>query len=164
MCIRDRYYTITMSNTGDAVLTNVEINDPMITPSNQMCASVDTIGGAGSYQCILTGYYVVQSSDLGSDLQNVATVTLDQNPPGTMTDTSEVIIGSPAINLVKSTPTLGDSDGDGVITLGDTLYYSITATNTGSSNLSDVVVSDALLTPSSTTSVSYTHLTLPTIA
>ena len=40
-----------------------------------------------------------------------------------------------------------DEDGSGDVSVGDTLTYTITATNTGAANLTDVVVSDPLITP-----------------
>jgi len=41
----------------------------------------------------------------------------------------------------------GDEDGSGTVSLGDTLTYTVTATNTGSVTLENVVVSDSLITP-----------------
>ena len=47
----------------------------------------------------------------------------------------------------KPAPTNADEDGSGDVSVGDTLTYTITATNDGTSNLTNVVVSDSLITP-----------------
>jgi uncharacterized repeat protein (TIGR01451 family) len=55
------------------------------------------------------------------------------------------------LGLDKALTANQDQDGSGTISLGDTLEYTVTATNTGSVTLSNVVVSDNLITPTSTT-------------
>ena len=58
----------------------------------------------------------------------------------------------PALSIVKSAATLKtDADSSTDITLGDTLEYTITATNDGNVTLNNVVVSDAQITPNSNT-------------
>jgi uncharacterized repeat protein (TIGR01451 family) len=55
------------------------------------------------------------------------------------------------LGLDKALTANQDQDGSGTISLGDTLEYTVTATNTGSVTLSNVVVSDDMITPASTT-------------
>ncbi len=55
------------------------------------------------------------------------------------------------LNGTKSNPINADEDGNGYISNGDTLTYTVTATNTGGTVLNNVVVSDPLLTPNSFT-------------
>ena len=54
-----------------------------------------------------------------------------------------------AINKVLSQHT--DADGNGYVSPGDTLSYTVTATNTGNATLTGVVVSDSRITPGSIT-------------
>jgi uncharacterized repeat protein (TIGR01451 family) len=88
-------------------------------------------------------------SDAG-EIVNTGSVTAQ--PPaggpeiGTSTVTT-VITQNPAIDLVKDAPT-------GTLAVGGTLTYTVTATNTGNVTLTDVVVTDALLSPGSATCVS----------
>jgi len=56
------------------------------------------------------------------------------------------------LTLVKAEPTNADEDGSGTVTAGDTLTYTITATNDSNGQLNNVIVSDPLLAaPNDTT-------------
>ena len=135
-------YTITASNTGTATLTNLVVSDPLITPTSNTCPAVPP-GGV----CVLTGSYTVLSVDsVAGVIDNTATANSDQTPP--VTDDESVIVPSPEHGIVKSSPAHTDLDGSGDISVGDTLTYTVTATNTGTANLTSMVVSDPILTPS----------------
>ncbi len=54
---------------------------------------------------------------------------------------------TPALAVDKPAPANADEDGSGDVSVGDTLTYTITATNNGTANLTNVVVSDPLITP-----------------
>jgi uncharacterized repeat protein (TIGR01451 family) len=56
--------------------------------------------------------------------------------------------------IAKSEPVNNDADGSGSISVGDTLTYVITATNTGTVSQTNVVVTDVLIDPTSETCVS----------
>ena len=47
---------------------------------------------------------------------------------------------APGLAVEKVLTSNADEDGSGDVSVGDTLTYTITATNTGTSNLTDVVV------------------------
>ena len=137
-------YTITATNNGTITLTNVIVNDTMITPSSKICATL-----APAATCVLVGIYQVQQSDIDNlSISNTATAESDQT--NLVTDSVTVPTGSnPGLNVVKSIPTNADNDNSGTVTLGDVLTYTITATNTGSVTLTNVVVNDPILTPNS---------------
>ncbi len=67
-------YTVTASNTGTAVLTNVTVTDTFVTltcvPANPV-----TLGLGESTVC--TGCYTVQSTILGTTITNMASATSD---------------------------------------------------------------------------------------
>ncbi|MEL6122756.1 MAG: hypothetical protein AAFR14_03470, partial [Bacteroidota bacterium] len=136
-------YTVTVTNTGTANLTNVVIDDPLLTPDQSTCALL-----LPSSTCLLTGRYVVQVADLDGVFTNMASATTDQVGPKDAS--TSVNVPSPSMNVSKSAPVLTtDADGSGDISVGDEITYSITLTNDGSANLPGVMISDPLLTPNS---------------
>jgi uncharacterized repeat protein (TIGR01451 family)/LPXTG-motif cell wall-anchored protein len=58
-----------------------------------------------------------------------------------------VPVPTPALSIEKVLTSNDDEDGSGDVSVGDTLTYTITATNTGTANLTDVVVIDTMIVP-----------------
>ncbi|WP_154222273.1 DUF11 domain-containing protein [Marinicella rhabdoformis] len=138
-------YTITATNNGDTVLNNVVVSDPMITPSSTSCLTL-AIGA----ECQLVGTYVVQQSDVNNgQVENTGTGESDETSPET--DVVVTVIGvNPDLSIDKTLTANADEDGNGVVTLGDTVTFTIVATNTGNVDLNNVVVDDDMITPGST--------------
>ena len=63
----------------------------------------------------------------------------------------EAADATPSLSLDKPAPVNADEDGSGDVTFGDTLTYTITATNDGAIDQTNVVVSDPLITPNTAT-------------
>jgi len=138
-------YTVTATNNGTAVLTNLVISDPLLTPASNSCASVPPTG-----TCVLMGTYVVTAADVAAGvINNTASAVSDQSP--SVDDSETVVVPSPAHTLAKAAPVNADEDGSGDVSLGDTLTYTITATNSGAATLTNLVVSDPLITPNTNT-------------
>ena len=137
-------YTITATNTGAANLTNVVVTDDLITSTGGTtpCALVPS-GGT----CTIVGTYVVTAADVtAGSIVNTATADSDQTGPTTDVETTP--LPTPDLAVDKPAPVnTDDADGSGDISAGDTLTYTITATNTGTANLTNVVVTDDLITP-----------------
>ena len=91
-------------------------------------------------------------------INNTAFADSDQTDPVSDSDTLVIVGGGEQpfaeLSVDKPAPTNADEDGSATVTLGDTLTYTITATNTGTATLANVVVSDSLITPDSTTCAS----------
>ena len=120
-------YTITVTNTGNIDQTNVVVTDNLISPSSNTCAAV-AVGAT----CTLTGDYTVTMADEGTDIVNTASAESDEvTTPVTDTVTTPVVPAAPALDIVKSAPTNADEDGSTTVSIGDTLTYTITVTNTG---------------------------------
>ena len=111
------------------------------------CASVP-VGGT----CTLTGDYVVTMADEGGDIVNTASAESDEvTTPVTDTVTTPVVPAAPALGIVKVLSGNADEDGSTTVSIGDTLTYTITVTNTGNLDQTNVVVSDPMLVNNSTT-------------
>ena len=136
-------YTIVATNTGNAAQTNFVVTDNLITPNSNTCATV-AVGGT----CTLTGTYVATAADAGGDIVNTASVVSDEVPtPVTDTVTTPVDGAAPAIDLMKTLSANADEDGSSSVSIGDTLTYTIVATNTGNAAQTNFVVTDNLITP-----------------
>ena len=136
-------YSVTATNTGAITLTNVVVSDALITPNSNTCAAL-----APGATCTLTGTYTVSQADVdsGTIVNTASAVSTEITNPATGTNTQPVG-QNPAMTLTKPSPVSADEDGSGTVTIGDTLTYTITATNTGDLTLTNVTISDAMITP-----------------
>ncbi len=133
-------YSVTATNTGLVPLTDVVVTDDLISPSSTTCATV-VVGAT----CLLTGTYVVTAADVAAgSIVNNATADADETSP--VTDSVTLPVPSPSLLVDKPAPTNADEDGSGDVSAGDTLTYTITATNNGTATLTNVAVSDGLIT------------------
>ncbi len=142
-------YTITATNNGNVTLNNVVVTDTITTPNNIMCSTVDP--GA---TCVLIGTYVVQQVDLDlGEIENTGTADSDETQPVTDVVVTPVT-ATPGIAIDKTLTSNADEDGTGDITLNDTLTFTIVVTNVGNVTLTDLVVTDSMITPNTITCVS----------
>src|SRR5690606_4639450 len=136
-------YTVTVTNTGNIPLSNVVVSDSLITPigGTTPCATV-AVGGA----CTLIGTYTVTAADVTTgSITNTGTGDSDETGPDADVLVTPVV-GSPALNTVKTLTANADGDASGTVTQGDVLTYTVTVTNTGNIPLTNVVVTDNLIT------------------
>ena len=140
-------YTYTVTNTGTATLTGVAVNDDLLGAVTLVDSGLANGADVLAPGEIETGTLVrvLVAADLGATITNIATATSTQAP--TVTDTNTITPPSPAMLVDKPAPVNADEDGSGDVSVGDTLTYTITATNAGTANLTNVVVSDNLITP-----------------
>ncbi|PQJ14342.1 DUF7507 domain-containing protein [Nonlabens xylanidelens] len=156
-------YTLTATNTGTTALTGVTVSDALLGVVAQ-ATTPDTLlpGEMGTF----TGMYTIIQMDIDNgEVENTAT-TDATSPNGPVSDTSDSdnpadedndmdgdttndptitpLTPNDAIELVKG-GVYADTNGDGVVSVGDMITYTLTATNTGTTTLTGVTVSDALL-------------------
>ena len=99
----------------------------LVNNSTNTCTTV-AVGAT----CTLTGDYVVTMSDEGNDIVNTASAQSDEvTTPVTDTVTTPVVPAAPALGIVKALSANADEDGSTTVSIGDTLSYTITVTNTG---------------------------------
>jgi uncharacterized repeat protein (TIGR01451 family) len=88
--------------------------------------------------------YVVTQADVDAgQIVNTGTADSDQTAPVTDPETVPVP-QAPALTLDKVLTANADEDASGTVSLGDTLSYSLTATNSGDVTLTAVTVADDL--------------------
>ncbi|MBT2748128.1 DUF11 domain-containing protein, partial [Lysobacter sp. ISL-42] len=148
-------YTVTATNTGNIDLVDVVVSDVKLTPTTITCATL-----APKATCVLTGTYKVQQAD-GNAGTVVNTATVQTGTPGVCPAGStapecnpkheEPVLQKPGLSSTKAVTGNADEDGSGTVSVGDTLTYTVTATNTGNVDLANVVVSDVKLTPNTIT-------------
>ena len=144
-------FTVTVTNSGPAQATNVSIDDVVpagltagtITPSQgSYTAPTWTIGTIDSgANATLTIQATVDAGTAGSTITNTVTnVTLDQVDDNTTADDlSESITVGNATDLV-----IGKTVDNGTPDEGDTVTFTVTVTNNGPAQASNVSIDDAL--------------------
>lgn len=154
-------YTITVTNTGNTVLNNVTVTDSMTGKEGFTITSgslnIGTLEIAPNNVATITATYTVKESDMKeteSKIANTATVKTSSTPDGSSTVEVPTEAWYANINVTKSSElikntTLGNKIADKA-EYGDTIKYTITATNSGK-KAGTVVVKDAA--PEGTTQV-----------
>jgi uncharacterized repeat protein (TIGR01451 family) len=126
-------FTTTVTNTGTVPLTNVHVTDSFNT-TGVTCSSM-----AVGTTCILNSSHIVTAADVAAgSVTDTATATSNELPPQSSGGGSSTGGGSASLVAVLTSNT--DPDGSGTVTAGDVLTYTFTATNTGATGLTGVVV------------------------
>ncbi len=126
----DADFTIAVTNTGPIDLTNVTVTDPLAPACDNAIGDLPS-GTTVTYGCTMPGVL--------ADVTNVATVNANDTAgnPYTGTDDADVTIVTPVVEIEK-TPDLQT-----ILTGGDATF-TITVSNNGDVDLSNVAVSDPL--------------------
>jgi uncharacterized repeat protein (TIGR01451 family)/LPXTG-motif cell wall-anchored protein len=141
-------YTFTVTNTGNVTLFEIDIDDAVtgVVLSGNPLAEL----APGASDSSITGVYTITQDDVDAGMfENCATpLALDPNetPIGGAEDcTSDDLPRDLSIDLLK-TGVLDDTNGDGMDSAGDTVNYTFTVTNTGNVTLTNVTITDPLVT------------------
>ena len=158
------HYTLTVTNTGNQTLENVEITDTL-----NAAGTISNIQGADSKQdgkvtiftisslapkaeATIIYDYVVQEADKGNTISNAAVGTPanpedpDGEKPGDNTDNP---VENPKLEVRKDIVSITAAEGTqkdkaGKADLNDIITYSVTVTNTGNMKLTNVKITDSL--------------------
>ena len=141
-------YTFAVRNTGTTTLRNAAITDPMLGGPVD-CAALDgaEILPGQVVTCAPVSYTLTQGDIDEGVVRNTGTVVADA-PVGTVTDTAAAsadIDRTAGVDLVKQPGAVEDANDDGRVGAGDTVPYTFTLRNTGTTTLQDVTVTDTLL-------------------
>jgi fimbrial isopeptide formation D2 family protein/uncharacterized repeat protein (TIGR01451 family) len=165
-------YTITVTNNGPSDVTGASFSDDIPSqftewtwtcapgtgasctagPATSSADFTDTIDLPAGSSVTYTVVATISYSATG-DLVNTATVTVptgvtDPVPGNNSSTDTNTFAGVPALTISKTETSTGP------YAVGDTINYSVVVTNTGTTVLTNVVVSDPQLTPSSVTCLS----------
>ncbi len=132
-------YSYLVTNSGPDSLSSVGVTDSLV--PNVSCPD-PTLAAGGSETC--NGTYTVSQADVDAgSVTNTATVSALDGPTYVASNTSSVNVeasnATSSLSLTKST----SSPGYGAV--GQTIPYSYLVTNTGTTTLADVSVSDNLV-------------------
>ena len=162
-------YTITLTNTGDVDLNNVELTDTIpsevtitgvsanadwTSPSQDVTASIASLAIGNSEVITVTGDVntagtIVNQGDIDSDETDPGQT--DGNSDPTDGDQPTVFVaedagasGTPTLDAFKADELFVDADGNGFVTPGDTLRYAVTISNSGSAGAVNVNFEDVI--------------------
>ncbi len=133
------HYKLSATNNGNVTLSGVTITDPKLPVLS--CSQPVSLAPGGTLTC--TGVYTITQGDLdATQVKNVATAAgmfgatpVNSNPASVTVNGT----ASPHISLTKS------SDSTGYNFAGDSIHYTLVATNDGNVTLSNAVISDPKL-------------------
>ncbi|MFG2698910.1 LPXTG cell wall anchor domain-containing protein [Kitasatospora sp. NPDC048407] len=135
-------YTYTVTNTGAVPVHGITVSDDRV--AAVVCEATTLNPGQGA---VCHGSYTITEEDVQAGrVTNTATASGTDpeghpvvSPPGEAT--VETVSGASSLSIVK------ESDVSGSARVGDTITYTYTVTNTGSTVLTDVSVSDDRVSP-----------------
>ncbi len=141
-------YSFTVTNTGNVIVTNIVITDPLVglLLTGNPIASL----APGASNNSVTGVYTVTQADIdsgkvinsalvtakdpkGNDVTDISGSTVTNNTP-----TETPLAQSPGLTVTKTANTISYSD------VGDVINYTIQVKNTGNVTLHQIVVTDPL--------------------
>ncbi|MDC7999751.1 gliding motility-associated C-terminal domain-containing protein, partial [Aequorivita todarodis] len=152
-------YTFTVTNEGNVSLSNVSVTDPMIATINGPTGDTDGDGELDVTETwIYTGTYTITQGDIDAgQVTNQATAegtAPDATVVSDLSDESSVLENDPTvielcqnpkIALIK-TGVVDDTNGNGCADVGETIDYSFTVFNLGNVSLSNITITDPLVT------------------
>ncbi|PSJ72839.1 hypothetical protein C7N43_32180 [Sphingobacteriales bacterium UPWRP_1] len=163
-------YAFTVTNTGNVTLTNITISDPLVIETGGPIASLAP--GASNSTTFAATYIITQANMNTGYVQNTATVTgtaPNGNPVTDISDAGNDVVETadgagntntnptddptvqplnqtPGIQLYKYISSVTDANNNGFTDAGDVIYYYFVVTNTGNVTLTNITLSDPLIT------------------
>src|SRR6476646_4392903 len=144
-------YTLAVTNTGNAAIANVVVDDPFTTNEapvlsggfNAGDTDQDGLLDVGETWQYTASHQVTQAElDAGTNIVNTATVTGTGATPDT--DDASVAVAQSKILHIEKDATVADGTANST---SDTIAYTYTVTNQGNAAIAGVVVTDDNLTP-----------------
>ncbi len=153
-------YLFSVTNTGNATLSNIDISDPLVAVNGGPLAS---LAPGATDTSTFTATYVLTAADVNNDfIFNQATVSGldpdgnivtdvsdDPNTPEENDETATILERFPEIVLFK-VGVFNDENGDFLPQIGETVTYTFSFRNIGNVPLFNITLSDPLVTVNGT--------------
>ena len=157
------FYSFTVENTGNTTLTDIIVQDPLVAVNG---GSIATLAPGGTDTSTFTALYTITQDDMEKGaVYNLAladglapkgdAVNTESKDPTPINENDPLFDAScpdctvisltqtPSMALVKMA-VLNDDNNDGSAQVGETISYSFKVINTGTVDLHNVIVTDAL--------------------
>ena len=138
-------FSFTVRNTGNATLSSVVVTDPML---GAVTCPQTTLAPGVLMTCTPIAYTLTQADVDTGAVNNTATATGTTARGNTAQDTSSTattVAKVSSMALTKSVAKVNDTNANGVTDPGDTIQYTFAVTNTGTTSLSAVTITDTKL-------------------
>lgn len=141
-------YTFTIRNTGTTILRNIVLDDPKL-GGTVVCDALDGLELAPQEEAVCgpVNYRLTQADVDSGSVHNTATVTGESRRAraDASAEATVKLQGVDGISLLKSAAKTVDANRNGRTDAGDTIAYTFTVTNTGTTTLKGVIVKDPRL-------------------
>jgi len=128
-------YKITVTNTGNIELNNIEVTDSLDDTWTQTIIKLEP----GESEEYTFEYIVANNTPNNTTMKNIVTASCNElDDPET--DEEDILVKTPGLNVIKE---LAAGQRNPVMP-GETVAYTITVSNTGNIELTNVVVTDSL--------------------
>ncbi len=136
-------WSFLVKNTGTTTITTVAVTDPK---AGAVSCPVSTLAPGASTTCTATTAYTITQADVDAGVVNNTATAAGKNPsgatvPSNPSSTSTPVVQSSSLLLTKSAA-VTDVNGDAKTDLGDTIAWSFLVKNTGTTTITNVVVTD----------------------
>ena len=148
-------YSYLVTNTGATTLTNIAVTDN----KNSVSCPSGTLAKGSSETC--TGTYTVTQADVDSGSLTSSATAAGTTPSGTTVSSSQSVVTLLANSATSSMTMTTSSTTVSFAAAGDPIDYQYTVTNTGTTTLSDIAVSDAVTNPNDLATPGSGHRDLP---
>lgn len=144
-------YSFAVTNTGNVVLNNILVTDPLVTVSGSLTSlnpgATDSTSFTALYTAtpadIAAGQVVNQATASGTAPNNAVATDLSDHTDN-LNDRPTVVplANQPGVAIVKQFAGYSVGDGDGIPEVGEAVLYSLTVSNTGNVPLYNIAVTD----------------------
>ncbi|MEP9364125.1 hypothetical protein ABLE68_14245 [Nocardioides sp. CN2-186] len=149
-------YSFSVTNSGNVPLTDVKLSDPSLGVQGASCTATLAVGASATCTPSARTHTVTGSDIEAGAVRNTATTTATAPGGGSVTGSGSATIATeaPTTGIILHKTVSDSDDADTVGSLGETLTYAFSVTNTGNVALSNVTIDDPRLAMVAATCVS----------